>query len=256
MTQIEPSFQVLLPDPDSMRAFGRLLAETIDNRAVIALVGPLGAGKTALVKAVGSALGVKEIVNSPTFTMLNEYHSGRLPLYHMDLYRLLEDKVPAPLDLLLAEIEEFIDDDMIAMIEWAELFPWQAGSEVQTALLPNFDHITIQLDYADTSVKDTLLIGMAPGQSLERETAQRLEREAIQSSEGIAGPGAGPVRSAKEVRSAKNAVHSLKAEADQSAEGEAQTGRLATVSASGVESASIVANFHRAVEQQFRLDDR
>ena len=217
MTQIEPSFQVLLPDPDSTCAFGKLLAETIHNRAVIALVGPLGAGKTALVKAVGSALGVKEIVNSPTFTMLNEYHSGRLPLYHMDLYRLMEDKVPAPLDLLLAEIEEFIDDDMVAMIEWAELFPAQAGSEAKTALLPNFDHITIELDYAEVSSSHTLLIGRVPGEGLEHEGVQKLERDS-----------------------------------GESVESEAQTGRLVTVSASGDGSATIVASFWRAVENQFR----
>jgi hypothetical protein len=81
----------------------------------------MGVGKTTLVQDVAAALGVKELVNSPTFTMLNEYHSGRLPLYHLDLYRLSEQDGAGAAGLLLAELDEFIHSSMVAMVEWAEL---------------------------------------------------------------------------------------------------------------------------------------
>lgn len=149
---MERNFRVLLPGKQHTQRLGEALASSIENRAVIALNGTLGAGKTTLVKALAAALGVEEVVNSPTFTMLNEYHSGRLPLYHMDLYRLSEEKVPAPLDLMMAEIEEFIDDDMILVIEWAELFP-EMESETKN-LLSNSTQSMSALDQLDPLVID------------------------------------------------------------------------------------------------------
>jgi tRNA threonylcarbamoyladenosine biosynthesis protein TsaE len=144
------NFAVLLPDSDATQNFGAALAQTIEDRAVIALIGPMGAGKTTLVKAVAAGLGVREIVNSPTFTMLNEYHSGRLPLYHMDLYRLSEEQTPAPLGLLVAEIEEFIETPMVAMFEWAELLPGLSDAESPN-YLSTFDHLTIKLEYCSNT---------------------------------------------------------------------------------------------------------
>lgn len=139
---MEQDFQLLLPDKEATRAFGYALAESIDERAVIGLCGNIGAGKTTLVKSIAAAMGVTEVVNSPTFTMLNEYHSGRLPIFHMDLYRLAEDKTPAPLDLLMAEIEEFVESEMILLIEWAELFPTGPSDG---SLLNQLDHLIITL---------------------------------------------------------------------------------------------------------------
>jgi tRNA threonylcarbamoyladenosine biosynthesis protein TsaE len=133
----DEKIRLLLPDRQATAKFGAALAESIDDRAVIALIGTLGAGKTTLVQAVAKALDVKEVVTSPTFTMLNEYHSGRKPLYHMDLYRLSEEAVPAPLDLLLAEIEEFVDTPMVLMVEWAELFPFVGESPDSTVSTEN-----------------------------------------------------------------------------------------------------------------------
>lgn len=140
--------KAFLPDSDATFRFGTALAEAIvpDDGAIITLSGPLGAGKTALVQAVAHGLGVREIVNSPTFTMLNEYHSGQLPLYHMDLYRLSEADGRAATDLLLCEMDEFIHTRMVAMIEWAELLQQQdaAGSDLVQAL----DHLMIELSFA------------------------------------------------------------------------------------------------------------
>src|SRR5262245_66650234 len=78
-----------LPTPDATAAFGRRLAELLFQGAVVALIGPLGAGKTQLVRAIAEGLGVADsrIVSSPTFVLIQEY-AGRLPIYHFDAYRL------------------------------------------------------------------------------------------------------------------------------------------------------------------------
>ncbi|HEY9718069.1 MAG TPA: tRNA (adenosine(37)-N6)-threonylcarbamoyltransferase complex ATPase subunit type 1 TsaE [Trichormus sp.] len=139
-------FRVRLPDRDATRQFARALADAIEDRAVVALIGPMGAGKTTLVQDVAAALGVKELVNSPTFTMLNEYHSGRLPLYHLDLYRLSEQDGAGAADLLLAELDEFIHSSMVAMIEWAELISiFQRPSSAVSPLGDQLDYLVVRL---------------------------------------------------------------------------------------------------------------
>src|SRR5262249_58837130 len=78
-----------IPDEAAMTAFGRRLAGLLFPGAVVALVGPLGAGKTQLVRAVAEGLGVADgrVVSSPTFVLIQEYNA-RLPVYHFDAYRL------------------------------------------------------------------------------------------------------------------------------------------------------------------------
>ena len=82
---------------------------------VIALSGDLGAGKTQLVKGLARGLGVTARVHSPTFTLVNEYSGGRLRLFHLDLYR-LETRA----QILSAGLEEYLQPDGVAVIEWAE----------------------------------------------------------------------------------------------------------------------------------------
>jgi tRNA threonylcarbamoyladenosine biosynthesis protein TsaE len=81
---------------------------------VILLEGPLGAGKTALTQGIGSGLGVQGVINSPTFTLVKE-HMGRLPLYHIDLYRL--DGAAEALDI---GIDEYLEAGGICVVEWAD----------------------------------------------------------------------------------------------------------------------------------------
>ena len=69
-------------------ALGARLANALDGGQVVAFTGDLGAGKTAFVSGMARALGVEERVTSPTFTIVNEYEGGRLPLFHFDMYRL------------------------------------------------------------------------------------------------------------------------------------------------------------------------
>lgn len=89
-------------------------AKQLDRGSVIVLVGPLGAGKTVFTKGVAHGLGVEELVNSPTFVLVNEYQ-GQMPLYHLDLYRADTD---AQADSI--GYEEYLDPDGVTLIEWGE----------------------------------------------------------------------------------------------------------------------------------------
>ena len=82
---------------------------------VVVLNGDLGAGKTTFTKALCKALGIKENVTSPTFTLMNIYTSGRLPLYHFDMYRLEDESEAQELGL-----NDFFYSNGVCMIEWAE----------------------------------------------------------------------------------------------------------------------------------------
>jgi tRNA threonylcarbamoyladenosine biosynthesis protein TsaE len=95
--------------------FGERLACEVQRGDVIALFGDLGAGKTALVKGLARGLGVTQAVTSPTFTLVHEYPGGRLPLFHIDLYRL--DTVEQALAI---GIEDYLNGMGVTAIEWAE----------------------------------------------------------------------------------------------------------------------------------------
>ncbi len=85
------------------------------------LVGELGAGKTTFVQALGKGLGIQDVIQSPTFTLLQEYPEGRVPLYHFDLYRLTSDEVTA---LAPEQYWEAIEvEPGIVAIEWPERLP-------------------------------------------------------------------------------------------------------------------------------------
>ena len=98
------------------RALGKILGETADPGDVITLEGPLGAGKTALTQAIAGGLGIAPqiYITSPTFSLLHEYQ-GRIPLYHMDLYRLAgEDEIEA------LGFAEYFYGKGLTVIEWPE----------------------------------------------------------------------------------------------------------------------------------------
>jgi tRNA threonylcarbamoyladenosine biosynthesis protein TsaE len=96
------------------RALGRRLGAAAGPGSVIALVGPLGAGKTELARGIARGLGVDEPVTSPTFVLVAE-HVGRLPLFHVDCYRL-----GGPEDALAAGILDERADEGVTVVEWAE----------------------------------------------------------------------------------------------------------------------------------------
>jgi tRNA threonylcarbamoyladenosine biosynthesis protein TsaE len=106
---------VELPDPAATEAFGRRLAGRLFPGAVVALVGPLGAGKTHLARAIAEGLGVDPCaVSSPTFVLIQEY-AGRLPVYHFDAYRLAGESAFAALG-----VEEYFAGDGVCLVEWAD----------------------------------------------------------------------------------------------------------------------------------------
>ncbi len=105
-----------LLDPAVTQALGRRLGEHLFPGAVVALIGPLGAGKTFLVRAVAEGLNVADsrAVTSPTFVLIQEY-AGRLPIYHFDAYRLRS--APEFADL---GVHEYFNGSGVCLVEWAD----------------------------------------------------------------------------------------------------------------------------------------
>jgi tRNA threonylcarbamoyladenosine biosynthesis protein TsaE len=101
--------------PAETEALGEMWGRTAKKGLVIALSGDLGAGKTQLVKGLARGLGFTGRVHSPTFTLVNVYTGGRIPLFHLDLYR-LETKE----QIFSAGLEEYLQPEGVAVIEWAE----------------------------------------------------------------------------------------------------------------------------------------
>ena len=108
------------------------LADGLGPGTVIALHGDLGAGKTCFIQGYAAALGIAEPVTSPTYTLIGEYE-GRLPLHHIDLYRL-----SGPEEALGLGLEEYFDANGITAIEWAE--------RAESLLPPDLLHIQIKAD--------------------------------------------------------------------------------------------------------------
>ena len=137
------TFSVNTDSPEQTRAFGQRLGSLLTGGEVIALIGPLGAGKTQLVKGIAAGNGRTDParVTSPTFVLVNEY-PGRCYLYHVDAYRLSSG---AELDAL--GLDEMISPESVVVIEWAD--------RVQDAL-PE-DHLVIRIvPTADTSRRMSL----------------------------------------------------------------------------------------------------
>ncbi len=108
--------------PAETESLGEKFGRAAQRGLVIALTGELGAGKTQFVKGVARGLGIPARVHSPTFTLVNEYGGGRLKLFHLDLYRLETRE-----QILSAGLEEFLQPDGVAVIEWAERLKPEAG---------------------------------------------------------------------------------------------------------------------------------
>jgi tRNA threonylcarbamoyladenosine biosynthesis protein TsaE len=123
--------------PQETEALGEQWGRTATAGLVLALSGDLGAGKTQLVRGLARGLGVTSRVHSPTFTLVNEYGGGRLKLFHLDLYRL-----ETPDQIHSAGIEDFLNPDGVAVIEWAERLP---GFAAGGALLEKIARVNIEV---------------------------------------------------------------------------------------------------------------
>lgn len=105
---------------DQTRQLAAQFAKNLEANSVVGLIGPVGAGKTCFVQGMALGIGVppESYITSPTFTLVQEYLAGRLPLYHFDLYRLNSYRELADIGF-----EETIQSNGISVIEWADRFP-------------------------------------------------------------------------------------------------------------------------------------
>ena len=122
---------VTVKNEEETRSFGLSLGRQARAGQILALSGDLGTGKTALTRYIAEGLGVRETISSPTFTVIKEYESGRLPLYHFDVYRLSD-----PDELFNIGAYEYFDGEGLCVIEWADL--------IEDELPPETEYIFIE----------------------------------------------------------------------------------------------------------------
>lgn len=101
--------------PEETEAVGADLGTSIQPGTVLAFTGDLGAGKTAFVRGLAQGMGISQRVTSPTFTIVNEYEGGRLPLFHFDMYRLSDAD-----ELFDIGWEEYLERGGVCAVEWSE----------------------------------------------------------------------------------------------------------------------------------------
>jgi len=140
---------------DEIDKLAELLATTIKQGDFIALVGDLGTGKTTFVQKIAKALGVKENVKSPTFNYVLEYHSGKIPFYHFDVYRISE-----PLEIYELGYEDYLDSDGITIVEWANLIKSELPNEYIEINLYHYDEESreIEIKYIGNKNKEEELL--------------------------------------------------------------------------------------------------
>ena len=132
-----------IENEEETRNFGHELAKNAKPGDVIALMGDLGTGKTALTRYIAEGLGVREEVISPTFTIVKEYRSGRIPLYHFDVYRLTSGQ-----ELLDIGAEDYLDDGGLSVIEWADIV---------ADVLPE-DALVISIEYGEGNARTAAIL--------------------------------------------------------------------------------------------------
>lgn len=131
--------------PEDTYLLGEQIGESIPEGSVLTLVGDLGVGKTVFTQGLAQGLGITEPVNSPTFTIVQIYEEGRLPLYHFDVYRIGD---PAEMDEI--GYEDYFYGDGVCLIEWANL--------IEELLPESYIEITIAknlqkgFDYRDIAI--------------------------------------------------------------------------------------------------------
>lgn len=128
------NFQIKCKDVSELKSVAEQILETYSSEKIFLLSGKMGAGKTTLIKEMCRVMKVVDVVNSPTFSIVNEYKttSGK-SVFHFDLYR-----IKSPIELLDLGYEEYLYSDSICLIEWPEL--------ATDLMPPDFVMITIEAD--------------------------------------------------------------------------------------------------------------
>ncbi len=127
--------KIFLENEESTKKIGEIIGEKLFNGAILCLNGDLGAGKTTLTKSIAKALKIDEDITSPTFTIVNEYTEGSIPIYHFDVYRIGE-----PDEMYDIGFDEYINSDGVCIIEW---------SSIIRDILPK-ERLEINLNYSGT----------------------------------------------------------------------------------------------------------
>ena len=128
---------------------GRLLAETLPDSSVVALIGTLGAGKTKLVQSIAKHTGnAEDTITSPTFVLLHEYNDGERPIYHFDTYRLETAE-----EFLCLSPDDYFEGTGLTFIEWADKFP---------QILPA-NHLEIRIEPLGETIRRFHLIAHGAG---------------------------------------------------------------------------------------------
>ena len=137
------SFEIQANNLDDTRRIAEALSKAViaAKGGLICLYGDIGAGKTTLTKEIAKNLGIKEKVTSPSFVILNEYHSGVMSLYHFDLYRLEGEGINSIIDEIL---EYTTAENTLAIVEWAEFSANQLSEE----------RFEIKIEYVDETSRN------------------------------------------------------------------------------------------------------
>ena len=98
---------------------GKKLSQKLNPQSIVLLQGPIGAGKTSLIQGIAEGLSISEDITSPTFSLSHHYNSGKIPLIHLDLYRL--ENISSAKEIFFSEEEEAVQNQAILVIEWPEL---------------------------------------------------------------------------------------------------------------------------------------
>lgn len=174
----ENAMEFGLDSLEATKHFGQAIADALTEpnpagATIITLSGNLGAGKTTLVQCIGKALGVREVINSPTFTMMNEYHSGSIPLYHFDFYRIMDMAGRAEeelsLDLVASEFDEISQSKSLILIEWPEYFIVEGKN-----YLESLERLSLELSHGEN--EDTRQVQLIPSGVYSEALMQRIFR--------------------------------------------------------------------------------
>ena len=140
---------VKLPTLQQTHTLGRIIGEQASPGQIVLLAGGLGAGKTTITQAIGRGLAVdeKHYITSPTFSIIHEY-PGRIPLYHMDFYRIADE-----VELIELGIEEYLYGNGLAVIEWPE----------RLGTLTPVERLQIKLDITGETSRTATLTADGPG---------------------------------------------------------------------------------------------
>ena len=126
--------KIVIKNEEETKKFGEKLCEKLTAGSIVALTGDLGTGKTTLTKAIAAGLGVTDVITSPTFNIVKQYDSGRLPLDHFDVYRIGDVD-----EMYEIGYEEYFFGDGVCVIEWADLIE---------EIIPD-DAVRIEIEYGE-----------------------------------------------------------------------------------------------------------